>query len=142
MQSKKLVNFTVVVMMLIFSAVSFSAESPEFQAVLADCNSGMTQQCLDAGIALTKGQYKKIKVTKDKAKAKQYISQAVTQGQKNCMRGDNLDCYTLGLLFFEGGGVVPTDIPRGLDFLQKSCRGGYSKACAWLDNSGLGRGGK
>jgi TPR repeat protein len=39
-------------------------------------------------------------------------------------------------MYFEGG-VIPTDLPRGLNYLQKSCRGGYKKACDWLDNSGL-----
>lgn len=137
---KKFINFLFFVFVLLMSAGVYSTESPEFAAVLADCNSGMTQQCIDVGVAYTRGTYKKSKVTKDKVKAKQYISQAVKQGQKNCLQGDTTDCYTLGLLFFEGGGIVPTDIPRGLEFLQRSCRGGYSKACAWLDNSGLGRG--
>jgi len=139
---KQFVFIITAIAMMSVNATSSAAVSPDFSAALNECNSGVTQQCLDVGVAYTKGLYKKQKVTQDKSKAKQFINQAVKQGQKNCKQGDNLDCYTLGLLFFEGGGIVPTDIPRGLEFLQRSCRGGYNKACAWLDNSGLGRGRK
>jgi len=108
--------------------------------MISECESGVTQECLNLGVAYTNGQYKGKKIGKDKGKAKQFIGKAVKRGQQNCQQGDNVDCYTLGLLFFQGGGIVPADIPRGLGFLQRSCRGGYKEACDWLDNSGLGRG--
>lgn len=119
-------------------SIAYSADSMRMADILSDCDSGLTQACIDASVAYTLGEFKGKKVNKDKAKAKSYISKAVKRGQQNCQQGDSMDCYTLGLLFFEGGGIVPTDIPRGLQLLQKSCNGGYKKACSWLDNSGLG----
>ena len=124
------------------SSLLFAAEPDWLTPMISECDSGVTQECLNVGVAYTSGELKGKKVARDKSKARHYISKAVKRGQQNCLQGDNLDCYTLGLLFFQGGGIVPTDIPRGLEFLQRSCRGGYSKACAWLDNSGLGRGGR
>lgn len=133
------IRFSLAVLMLANTSLAFSAEPAWLTPMISECDSGVTQECLNVGVAYTKGELKGKKVTRDKAKAKHYVGKAVKRGQQNCMQGDNLDCYTLGLLFFQGGGVVPTDIPRGLEFLERSCRGGYKKACAWLDNSGLGR---
>ena len=134
-----LIQIVLSITLLVYSTLVFSAEPPWLTALVSDCDSGMTEKCLNVGVAYTKGEFKGKKVAKDKSKAKQYIGKAVKRGQQNCLQGDSTDCYTLGLLFFEGGGIVPADIPRGLELLQRSCRGGYNKACAWLDNSGLGR---
>lgn len=125
---------------IFFSSISiaYSADSMQIADIVSDCDSGLTKACIDVGVAYTMGELKGKKIKKDKAKAKHYISKAVKRGQQNCQQGDSLDCYTLGLLFFEGGGLVPTNIPRGLELLQRSCNGGYKKACSWLDNSGLG----
>ena len=117
--------------------VSYAAIPPGLSAVMSDCDAGVTKECLSAGVAFTRGSYKGKKVAKDKAKAKHYVNKALKSGERNCVQGDSMDCYTIGLLYFEGGGLVPTDIPRGLDFLRRSCRGGYKQACTWLDNSGL-----
>jgi TPR repeat protein len=133
------IQLAIVTMLLVYSSLAFSAEPAWLSPIISDCDAGMTQQCLSVGVAYTKGELRGKKVTKDKAKAKQYIGKAVKRGQQNCLQGDNEDCYTLGLLFFQGGGVVPADIPRGLELLQRACRGGHARACAWLDNSGLGR---
>lgn len=133
------IQILIVTMLLVYSSLASSAEPPWLSPIISDCDAGMTQQCLSAGVAYTKGELRGKKVTKDKAKARQYINKAVKRGQQNCLQGDHEDCYTLGLLFFQGGGVVPADIPRGLELLQRACRGGHAKACAWLDNSGLGR---
>lgn len=119
------------------SFLAGSVNAATLKEVQGECDAGVTQACLDLGVVYSLGEHKGKKVKKDKAKARRYIKEAVKRGQQNCLQGDSFDCYTLGLLFFEGGGVVPTDIPRGLDFLQRSCKGGYQKACSWLDNSGL-----
>jgi len=114
------------------------AESPDwFQTIASSCEAGVTQDCLNAAVALKKGDLHGKKITKDPGKSQYYTNKAVRSGEKNCKQGDTLDCYTIGLLYFEGGGIIATDIPRGLDYLQKSCKSGYKKACDWLDNSGL-----
>lgn len=122
---------------LVFSSIVSAATPPWLSAIVSDCEAGVTQECLNAGVAYSKGTYRGKKVGVDKAKANRYIERAVKSGEQNCMQGDSLDCYTIGLLYFEGGGIVPNDIPRGLQFLQRSCRAGHKPACAWLDNSGL-----
>ena len=94
------------------------------------------QECLNAGVAYKTGQFHGNKVDKDPAKAKIYINDGLQLAQKNCNQGNTQDCYTIGLMYFEGG-VIPTDVPRGLDYFQKSCKGGSKQACEWLDNSGL-----
>ena len=132
-------QIVIATMLMVYSALVFSAEPPWLSPIISQCDTGSTEACLNAGVAFTKGEFNGNKVTRDKSKAKQYIGKAVKRGQQNCLQGDNTDCYTLGLLFFEGGGIVPADIPRGLELLQRACRGGHNQACAWLDNSGLGR---
>lgn len=132
------VQISFLVILLGFTTHALSADPPEMAGMLSDCDSGLTQACINVGAAYTSGKFNGKKITVDKSKAKHYIDKAVKRGKQNCLQGDSADCYTLGLLFFEGAGIVPTDIPRGLDFLQRSCNGGYKKACAWLDNSGLG----
>lgn len=115
-----------------------AAAAPDwFQTIASNCEAGVTQDCVNAAIALKKGELNGKKIKKDPAKAKYFTDKAVRSGEKNCKQGDSLDCYTIGLLHFEGGGIIPANIPRGLDFLQRSCRAGYKKACEWLDNSGL-----
>lgn len=113
------------------------AAAASFESIMANCNAGATSDCLAVGIAYKAGEFKGKKITKDSAKSRQFIDQAVRFGEKNCQGGDPMDCYTIGLLYFEGGGIIATDVSRGLDYLQKSCRGGYKQACAWLDASGL-----
>jgi TPR repeat protein len=123
--------------LFIICSASYAEIPPGLSAVMSDCDAGMTKECLNAGVAFTRGDFKGKKIDKDKAKAKRYIDKALKSGERNCKQGDSLDCYTIGLLYFEGGGLVPTDIPRGLDFLRSSCRAGHKPACTWLDNSGL-----
>jgi TPR repeat protein len=131
-----------VALMLLVAGLSVYAAPPAatpvwFSKILSNCESGVTDDCLSAGIAYTKGSLKGKKVSKDREKGKYFINKAVQAGEQNCLQGDSLDCYTMGILFFEGGGIVPTNISRGLEFLQRSCRAGHKEACAWLDNSGL-----
>jgi TPR repeat protein len=125
-------------LLILFCSPGWAAAAPEwFHTMAASCESGVTQDCLNAAVALKKGELSGKKIKQDPVKSKYYVDKAVRSGEKNCKQGDTLDCYTIGLLYFEGGGVIPTDFPRGLDMLQRSCRGGYKKACEWLDNSGL-----
>ena len=132
------IRITIGTVLMVYCAMVFAAEPSWLSPIISDCDAGKTEECLNVGVAYIKGELKGNKVTKDSAKAKHYINKAVKRGQQNCLQGDSADCYTLGLLFFQGGGVVPADIPRGLELLQRACRGGHSQACAWLDNSGLG----
>ena len=124
----------------ILMGVSFSSMGATpgwFQTIVSSCEAGATQDCLSAAVALKKGELNGKKINKDPGRSKYYADKAIRAGDQNCKQGDSLDCYTIGLLYFEGGGVIPTNIPRGLDYLQRSCRGGYKKACDWLDASGL-----
>ena len=110
--------------------------APWLDTMKESCTKGSTQDCLNVGVAYMTGELNGNKVAKDPAQAKMYIYDGLKMGEKRCKQGDNVDCYIIGLMYFEGG-VIPTDLPRGLNYLQKSCRGGYKKACDWLDNSGL-----
>jgi hypothetical protein len=100
------------------------------------CNKGSTQDCLNVGVAYLTGELRGNKVAKDPKQAKIYIDDGLRMGEQRCKKSDYVECYTVGVAYFEGG-MVPADMPRGLNFLQKSCKGGYKKACDWLDNSGL-----
>ena len=134
----RLTSLSTAILLIIASSIVSSAEPAVMTGAVSDCDSGLSQACIDVAVAYTRGNYKGAKIQKDKAKAKTYVDKAVKRGKQNCLQGDSAECYTLGLLYFEGGGVIPIDIPKGLDYLQRSCKGGYRKACAWLDNSGLG----
>lgn len=133
----KVASLITSILLVTLSSIVSSAEPPGMTSSAADCDSGVSQACIDVAVAYTRGDYKGKKIKKDKAKAKTYVNKAVKKGKQNCLQGDSMECYTLGLLYFEGGGIIPIDIPQGLDYLQRSCKGGYKKACAWLDNSGL-----
>jgi TPR repeat protein len=102
------------------------------------CNAGYFQDCLNLALVYEKGAFKEVKAKKNAALAKQYIKRGIQMGEDNCNSGVAKDCYYIGHIFFEGG-MVPTDMPRGLQYIQRSCQHGYKKACEWLDNSGLGR---
>jgi len=132
-------NRVTLVLVLLFSSFSMSASAAApgwLQDMVENCNKGVMQDCLNAGWAYKTGGFQGKKVAKDPAKAKIYINDGLQMAQKSCTQGNDLDCYTVGLMYFEGG-LIPTDVPRGLNYLQKSCKGGYKKACDWLDNSGL-----
>lgn len=110
--------------------------APWLETMKESCTKGSTQDCLNVGVAYMSGELNGNKIAKDPAQAKTYINDGLQMGQSRCKQGDYVDCYIVGLMYFEGG-VIPADLPRGLNYLQKSCRGGYKKACDWLDNSGL-----
>lgn len=122
--------------LLSFPLIAFAAAPDWLQAMEQNCNKGMMQDCINAGWAYKTGEFQGKKATKDPAKAKLYINDGLQLAQKSCNQGNTQDCYTIGLMYFEGG-VIPTDVPKGLNYLQRSCKGGYKKACDWLDNSGL-----
>ena len=128
--------FLLLVCIVSFSLPVFAAAPAWLQSMVESCNKGSTQDCLNAGVAYKTGQFQGNKVAKDPEKAKIYINDGLQLAQKSCDQGNTQDCYTVGLMYFEGG-VIPTDIPRGLNYLQRSCKGGYKQACDWLDNSGL-----
>ena len=119
-----------------FSLCSFAAAPGWLQNMEQNCNKGVLQDCLNAGWAYKTGEFQGKKVTKDPAKAELYINDGLQLATASCNQGNTQDCYTIGLMYFEGG-VIPTDVPKGLNYLQRSCKGGYKKACDWLDNSGL-----
>jgi TPR repeat protein len=111
--------------------------APWLETMKESCTKGSTQDCLNVGVAYMTGELNGNKIAKNPKQAKLYIDDGLRMGEQRCKQGDYVDCYTIGLMYFEGG-VIPTDLPRGLNYLQKSCKGGYKKACDWLDNSGLG----
>ena len=131
-------------MMRLLAAISFFtvwsglviAAPPWLDTMKDNCQKGSTQDCLNVGVAYMAGELNGNKVDKDPAQAKLYINDGLRMGEQRCKQGDYLDCYTIGLMYFEGG-IIPTDLSRGLNYFDKSCKGGYKKACDWLDNSGL-----
>jgi len=143
---KHLARFLMAGLVLIWVGTVFAApaqqESPApttapwLETMKESCNKGSTQDCLNVGVAYMAGELNGNKIARDPAQAKMYINDGLKMGETRCKQGDYLDCYTVGVMYFEGG-VIPTNLPRGLNFLQKSCKGGYKKACDWLDNSGL-----
>ncbi len=100
------------------------------------CDSGNTARCLDVATAYATGQLQEQTIKVDKAKSQQWVRKGLRLGEQKCQGGSATDCYTLGLAYFEGL-LVAADIPRGLQNMQKSCKGGYEKACIWLKDSGL-----
>ena len=106
------------------------------QSLEANCNAGQAQDCLNAGSAYLRGEFDNKKTGKDRAQAKKYIKEGLVVGEKNCKRNSLHDCYIIGVVYFEGE-LTPADFTKGLEYLQKSCRGGYKEACIWLENSGL-----
>ncbi len=131
---------TLLFIMVLFSSIftmRANAAVPGWQQTMVDsCNSGVMQECLNVGVAFKTGQFKGKKAAKDPKKAEIFIKDGLRLAKKSCDQGNAQDCYTIGLMYFEGG-VIPTDVPRGLNYLQRSCKSGYKEACNWLDNSGL-----
>lgn len=113
-----------------------SAAPRSMKELERSCNGGYFQDCLNLGLVYQKGEFKGYKAKKDSAMSEKYIHKGIQMGEENCNRGAAEDCYLIGHLFFEGG-MVSSDVPRGLRYLQNSCKHGYQKACVWLDNSGL-----
>ena len=117
-------------------ALSTYAAPASVKELESSCSGGYFRDCLNLGMVYQKGDFKGFKVNKDDALSKKYIHKGIQIGEENCKRGAAEECYFIGHLFFEGG-MVPSDVPRGLQYLQRSCKHGYQKACIWLDNSGL-----
>ncbi|WP_455219906.1 tetratricopeptide repeat protein [Kaarinaea lacus] len=134
--SRSPVRLILVLFLASFPLNVFAAAPDWLQTMEQNCNKGMLQDCLNAGWAYKTGEFKGKKAIKDPSKAKIYINDGLQLAQKNCNKGNTRDCYTIGLMYFEGG-LIPTDVPKGLNYLQRSCKGGYKEACDWLDNSGL-----
>lgn len=106
------------------------------ETLAAGCDSGATVQCLSLGTAYLRGELDGRKLKIDKAKASHWIKKGIRVGEQNCRNNAAADCYALGLAYFEGR-VTQTDIPRGLEFMQKACDQHYEKACVWLRDSGI-----
>ncbi|MGD8568417.1 MAG: hypothetical protein PVJ39_10040 [Gammaproteobacteria bacterium] len=131
-------RFIIIGLVLGMWAVSSQVMARTVEDLKTSCNAGYFQDCLNLALVYEKGKFKEFKATKNAALAKQYIKRGIQMGEDNCNSGVASDCYYIGHIFFEGG-MVPTDMPRGLQYIRTSCQRGYKKACEWLDNSGLGR---
>lgn len=134
--------FTKVIALFALLAISVTWSSATFakpgwlQGLEDNCNAGQAQDCLNAGSAYLRGEFDNKKTKKDRNKAKTYIREGLKTGEKSCKRNSLHDCYIIGVVYFEGE-LTAADFTKGLEYLQKSCRGGYKEACIWLENSGL-----
>ena len=127
---------TLALMMFLILPVSVNAAPGWLTDLETKCNAGQADGCLSAGAAYLRGEYDSKKVAKDKRKANMFIKDGLQQGERNCKRNSLHDCYIIGVVYFEGH-LTPADFSKGLQLLQKSCKGGYKEACIWLENSGI-----
>lgn len=100
------------------------------------CERNSLQECLNLAVAYSRGEYAGKKVEKNPILAKNYIDRSIQLGTHGCQQGNLKFCYTLALLYFEGG-LISTDFPKAIDYGNKACSGGLKEACEWLRNSGL-----
>jgi hypothetical protein len=101
------------------------------------CNAGSMKDCMNAASAYSLGKFHKYTVKPDKAKAEQYKQRVLQMGNQGCQNNENLaNCYLLGLMYFEGRAII-RDVPKGLQIVEKACKGGHQPACNWLDDTGV-----
>lgn len=100
------------------------------------CERNSLQECLNLAVAYSRGEHAGKKVTKDPKLAKSYIDRSMQLGTNGCQQGNLKFCYTLAVLYFEGG-LISTDFPKAIDYGNKACNGGLKEACEWLRDSGL-----
>ena len=65
----------------------------------------------------------------DFAKATQYYQDAALLLQRKASDGDTVAMYCMGEIDFQ---VIPTNVPRALEWFKKSSDGGYPQAQATL----------
>lgn len=124
----------------ITGAPALAAEPAWARSYIDACNSGDRSKCLILGSAFSRGEFQDKKFKKDRQQAQRYIKKGLRLGEQQCGQDKADACYDIGVMYFEGG-MVETDFPRGMEYVQKSCKLGYEKACVWLEDSGLNLGG-
>ena len=118
-------------------SVTAAAPAPKWaQDFEKACARNSLQDCLNLAVAYTRGDHSGKKIDKDPNLAKSYTDRSVELGTSGCKQGNLKSCYTLALLYFEGG-LINSDFPKSLDYGNKACVGGLKEACEWLRNSGL-----
>ncbi len=100
------------------------------------CEKGDTTQCLALGTAYLKGELEGRKLKQDDTKAQHWLRKGTRMGEQNCHANIAADCYAMGLAYFEGR-IIQSDLPRGLELMQRGCDLKYEKACVWLHDSGI-----
>lgn len=100
------------------------------------CERNSLQECLNLAVAYSRGDHTGKKINKDLKLAKSYTDRSVELGTSGCRQGNLKYCYTLALLYFEGG-LIDSDFPKALEYGNKACVGGLKEACEWLRSSGL-----
>ncbi len=100
------------------------------------CERNSLQDCLNLAVAYSRGDHSGKKIDKDLKLAKSYTDRSVDMGTNGCKQGNLKYCYTLALLYFEGG-LINSDFTKALEYGNKACVGGLKEACEWLRSSGL-----
>jgi len=100
------------------------------------CERNSLQDCLNLAVAFSRGELNGKKIDKDPKLAKNYTDRSVELGTAGCKQGNLKFCYTLALLYFEGG-LITTDFPKAIEYGSKACTGGVKEACEWMRNSGM-----
>jgi TPR repeat protein len=100
------------------------------------CERNSLQDCLNLAVAYARGEHAGKKINKDSMLAKSYVDRSVELGTSGCKQGNLKSCYTLALLYFEGG-LIESDFPKAIEYGNKACTGGLKEACEWLRSSGL-----
>ena len=100
------------------------------------CERNSLQDCLNLALAYSRGAFSGKKIDRDINLAKSYTTRSIDLGTSGCKQGNLKSCYTLALLYFEGG-LIETDYPKSIDYGNRACGGGLKEACEWLRNSGL-----
>jgi len=100
------------------------------------CERNSLQECLNLAVAYTRGDHSGKKINKDPKLAKSYTDRSVELGTSGCKQGNLKSCYTMALLYFEGG-LLESDFPKAIEYGNKACTGGLKEACEWMHSSGL-----
>ncbi len=119
------------------AAMAAEAQLPKWvQDFEKACERNSLQDCLNLSVAFYRGEHNGKKINKDPKLAKSYTDRSVELGTTGCKQGNLKACYTLALLYFEGG-LIESDFPKSIEYGNKACTGGLKEACEWLHNSGL-----
>ena len=100
------------------------------------CERNSLQDCLNLAVAYSRGDYNGKKLDRDAKLSKSYADRSIELGTNGCKQGNLKSCYTMALLYFEGG-LINSDFQKSLEYGNKACVGGLKESCEWLRSSGL-----
>jgi TPR repeat protein len=100
------------------------------------CERNSLPECLNLAVAYSRGELSGKKISKDPHLAKTYVDRSLELGASGCKQGNLKSCYTLAVLYFEGG-LIESDFQKAIEYGNKACTGGLKEACEWLHTSGL-----